>query len=132
MATPNNQSTGWVGWVYFAGILMIVRAFFEALMGVVSLTKEDFFVVTSNQLTVFNFTAWGWVHLAVAVVLLTAGFSVLSGHLYGRVVGVVVTAMAMLANLAFLSAYPVWAIAALVIDGFVLYALVVHGAEAKN
>ena len=130
MATPNNQPTGWVGWVYFAGILLLVRSVFQAFMGVVALTHSSFYVVTSKTLAVYNFTTWGWIHLLLAVLFLTAGFSVLSGHMFGRVVAVAVAALSIVANLIFLPAYPVWAVAALVVDAMVLYALVVHGNEA--
>lgn len=128
----NDQPTGWVGWVYFAGVLLLVRAFFQALLGIVALMKEDFYVVTPEHLAVFNFTAWGWVHLALAVVLFTAGFSVLHGGMWGRVVAMVAVGLSLLANLAFLPAYPVWAIAAIAIDMLMLYALTVHGREARD
>jgi hypothetical protein len=131
MSPRTNNTTGWVGWVYFAGILMLVRAFFQAFLGIVALTKDDFYVVTKQSLTVFNYDAWGWGHILLAIVLLTAGFSVLSGHMWGRVVGIVGFSLSLVANLIFLPAYPIWMIAAIIIDICVLYALIVHGGEAK-
>ena len=130
MPTPNNKPSGWVGWVYFAGILLVVRAVFELLFGIVALTHSSFYVVTANQLAVFNYTAWGWVDFVLAALMLFAGFSVLSGHLFGRVVAVIVASVSLMANLVFLPAYPIWSIAAVLIDVVIIYALVVHGAEA--
>ncbi len=127
----DSQPSGWVGWVYFAGILMLVRAFFQAFLGIVALTQNDFYLVTSDKIAVFNFTAWGWVHLAASVVLLTAAFSVFQGGMWGRVVGSLMTGLALVANLIFLPAYPIWALIAIVIDVLILYALVVRGDEAK-
>lgn len=129
MAT--NQPSGWVGWVYFAGILLVVRAFFQAFLGIVSLMKPSFYVVNDSHLAVYNYTAWGWVHLIMAVIFLTAGFSLFHGGMWGRVVGVLVAALGLVANLVFLPAHPVWALAAIVIDALILFALVVHGDEAK-
>jgi hypothetical protein len=132
MATqPTSPTTGWVGWVYFAGILMLVRAFFQGFLGVVALTKNTFYAVTPNQLAVFNFSAWGWIHIVLGILLLTAGFSVFAGGAWGRIIGVIVTAMSLFAGLVFLPAYPIWGVITLVIDAFIIYALVVHGAEAK-
>jgi hypothetical protein len=131
MVAPKNTPTGWVGWIYFAGILLLVRAVLQGFFGVVALTHSTFYVVTAKQLAVYNFTAWGWIHLALAVVLLFAGFSVLSGHLFGRVVAMIVAALSLVANLVFLPAYPVWSIAAIAIDALILYALVVHGHEVE-
>lgn len=127
----NGQPSGWVGWVYFAGILMLVRAFFQAFLGIVALTQSNFYLVTSQRLAVFNFTAWGWIHLVLGVVLLTAGFSIFAGHLWGRIVGSLVVALSLVTNLIFLPAYPVWSIIAVIIDGLILYALVVRGDEAR-
>jgi hypothetical protein len=132
MSPKTSNTTGWVGWVYFAGILMLVRAFFQAFLGIVALTKNDFYVVTKESLTVFNYDAWGWGHILLAIVLLTAGFSVLSGHAWGRVVGVIMFSVSLLANMVFLPAYPIWMIAAIIVDVLVLYALIVHGGEAKE
>jgi hypothetical protein len=130
MSPRTSNSTGWVGWVYFAGILLLVKAFFQAFLGIVALTRDDFYVVAENQLAVFNFTAWGWLHLILAVVLLTAAFSLFVGGLWGRVIGTVVVSLSLLANLVFLPAYPIWGLAALVIDALILYAILVHGDEA--
>lgn len=132
MSPRSTEPTGWVGWVYFAGILLLVRAFFQAFLGVVALSKNDFYVVTPQHLAVFNYTAWGWGHIILSVILLTAAFSVFSGGIWGRTIASIAVGLSMVANLIFLPAYPVWSIAALVIDGFILYALLVHGAEAKE
>lgn len=132
MAVQTNNTNGWVGWVYFAGILMLVRSFFQAFLGIVALSKDDFFVVTQDKLAVFNFTAWGWVHLVLAVIMLTAAFSVFAGGLWGRIVGIFVYSLSLLANLIFLPAYPVWSIAIILMDSLIIYALVVHGDEARE
>lgn len=128
----NNGSSGWVGWVYFGGILMLVEAFFQGFLGVVALSKPDFYVVTSERLAVFNFTAWGWGHIILSILLLTAAFSVFAGGAWGRIVGSLVVGLAILTNLIFLPAYPIWSIAAIIIGSLVLYALIVHGDEAKE
>ncbi len=131
MAVDVKQSTGWAGWVYFAGILMIIRAFFQGFSGVVALTKPTTYVVTEEKLAVFNFTAWGWIHIVIGILLLSAGFSVLAGGMWGRIVGVIMTTLAVIANLAFLPAYPIWSAIAIVIDVLILYALIVHAGELR-
>ncbi|MEK7626280.1 MAG: hypothetical protein AAB423_02950 [Patescibacteria group bacterium] len=128
----NNGPSGWVGWVYFGGILMLVASFFQGFLGVVALSKPDFYVVTPERLAVFNYTAWGWGHILVSILLLTAAFSVFAGGSWGRVVGSLVAGLSIVTNLVFLPAYPIWSTAAIVIASLVLYALVVHGDEAKE
>lgn len=131
MAKSDGPS-GWTGWVYFGGILMLVGAFFQGLLGVVALSKPDFYVVTSERLAVFNYTAWGWGHILLSVLLLTAAFSVFAGGAWGRIFGSLIAGLSILANLVFLPAYPIWSTAAIVIGSLVLYALVIHGGEVKE
>lgn len=132
MSAKNVETTGWVGWVYFAGILMLVSAFFQGFLGVVALSQPDFYLVTTERLAVFDYSNWGWGHILLSVVMLTAGFSVIAGGAWGRIIGSLVAGLAILVNLVFLPAYPIWSIAAIVIASLVLYALVVHGAEAQE
>ena len=127
-----NQTTGWVGWVYFAGAMMLVIGGLQAISGLVALFKNSYFVVSQGQLLVFDYTQWGWINLILGVLVFCAGLAVLSGQTWGRIVGVVMAVLSAIANLSFMSAYPAWSLIGLTIDVLVIYALTVHGAEAKN
>lgn len=133
MATNSQkQVTGWVGWVYFAGAMMLLLGGLQALAGLVALFNEDFFVVTQAGLVALNFTTWGWIHLILGIVIFAAGIAVIAGNMWGRVIGVFLAVLSAIANLGFIAAYPLWSIVGLVIDGLVIYALTMHGAEAKD
>lgn len=132
MSPRTSNTTGWVGWVYFAGIILVVRAILQGFFGIVALSSDKFYVVTQNQLAVFNFDVWGWVHIVLAIILLTAGFSLFSGGLWGRIIASIAVALSLVANLIFLPAYPIWSAAAIVLDVLVLYAILVHGNEARS
>ena len=127
----NNQPSGWVGWVYFAGILMFISGLFQVFLGIMALVNNTVYVVTEKSLTAFNFTAWGWIHIILGVVLVTAAASVFSGRWWGRLVGSVIAGLAILENLIFLPAYPIWGIAAIALSATVMYALLVKGDEAR-
>lgn len=126
-----SQPSGWVGWIYFAGILMLVRGMFQIFLGILALVKNTVYLVTPNHLAVFNFTAWGWIDIVLGVVLITAAGSVFSGRWWGRIVGSLMVSLSLVANLAFLPAYPIWSILAIIIDVLILYALLVRGDEAR-
>ena len=131
MATTNSAATGWVGWVYFAGLLMILRGISDAFLGITALVNKHYLFVTSNQLvyTTAHYTTWGWVDLAVGLIVLAAGFSLLHGSTWARVVGIFFMGIMFLTNMAFLGVFPVWSIVAMIVDVVVIYALVVHGRE---
>ncbi len=132
MAANDNQVTGWVGWVYFAGLLMMIAGVFQGIAGLTALLKDDFYVVTERSLLAFNVTTWGWVHLLFGVILLAAGAAVVNGRAWGRIVAVILVTLSAMLNFLFISAYPVWSIMVVVIDLLIIYALVVHGAEAQE
>jgi hypothetical protein len=127
-----NQPSGWVGWIYFASMMMLVLGGLQALSGLVALFKDDFFLAGQNGLVVFNFTAWGWINLILGIVLVTVGLEIGRGSTWARVVASFLVALNAIANLAFLPAYPVWSIIALIIDLFIIYALTVHGGELRE
>lgn len=128
----NTDVSGWVGWAYFAGIMMAVLGFFQVIVGLTALFKDSYFVVLPNSIVNVDFTVWGWAHLALGLLVLVAGFALLAGQVWGRVIGVVLAVLSAVANLLFLPAYPVWSTIIIVIDVLVIYALVVHGHELEQ
>ncbi len=127
-----NKPTGWVGWVFFASAMMLLVGGLQAIAGLVALFKDDFYVVTNSGLLAFDYSAWGWIHLIVGIVIFAAGCAILAGQAWGRVIGVFLAILCALVNLAFAYAYPIWAITALIIDGLIIYALTMHGMEVKD
>ena len=85
-----QRPDAWVGWISFAGIIMILAGTFEAFEGLAALFNDKFFVVTNNGLLVTaDYTAWGWVHLILGCVVVAAGCGVFVGKTWARVVGIV-------------------------------------------
>ena len=128
----NNEVTGWVGWAYFAGILMSISGVFSIIAGFTALLRHNYYLVGENTLVAFNYHNWGWIHIALGIILFTAGSSVMRGGSWGRFVGIVLASLSAVANFAFLSAYPIWSIIVIIVDVLVIYALAVHGAEARE
>ena len=133
MAVNNNKelSKG-VGWIFFAGIMMILSGFFQVIAGFTALLKPTWYVVTSSHLLIFNYTAWGWIDLAVGLLILLAGFSVLHGSTWARIVGVILAVMSAVVAIGSISAYPIWSVIVITIDVLVIHALIVHGSELKD
>jgi len=127
-----NEPTGWVGWVLFAGTMLLLVGSFQALAGFVALFKDDYFVVTKSHLLVTtNYTAWGWTQIFLGLLALAAGYGVMVGKLWARIYAIVYSGIAAFVNMAFLSAYPIWMTIMITIDVLVSWALCVHGREVK-
>ncbi len=132
MANATRQEiTGWVGWIYFAGFMMLLVGFFQAVLGLTALLNDKFYISLHGTLLVWNYTAWGWVHLIFGVITLLAGMSLFTGSTWSRVVAMVLVTLNLLTQFVFVSVYPIWSIIMMVIDVLVLYALTVHGSEVR-
>lgn len=126
-----SMPTAWVGWVYFAGALMLTIGGLQIIAGLVALFKQDFYVVAQSGLVALNYTAWGWIHLILGIVMMLAAFGIWVGATWARLFAIFLTVLVMIDQLAFLSAYPLWSMIGLIMSGFILYALTMHGGELK-
>jgi hypothetical protein len=126
-----DDATGWVGWIFFAGIMLVLAGFMQSIAGLVAIFHPDTYIQTANHLVVFDYTQWGWVHLILGVILFASAASLFAGRLWGRIVGVTVASLSLLANFAFIGAYPFWTISIITLDVLVIYAIAVHGKEMQ-
>jgi hypothetical protein len=130
---PEPEPTGWVGWIAFAATMMILLGIFHAFQGLIALFQDKYYLVGQSGLTIhMDFTAWGWTHLILGLVVVGAGVGLLSGQMWARVVGVGVALLSAVVNIAFLSAYPIWSTMMIAFDVLVIWALTVHGSEMKT
>lgn len=130
--TDRPTVTGWVGWAWFGGIMLVTLGMFQVFQALVALFDDGFVVQLEGNPVVFDLNAWGWTHLAIGGLLIAAGLGVLGGTTWGRIVGVVIAALNLLAQVTIMPIYPFWALIVIVLDVFVIYALVVHGKEAGS
>jgi hypothetical protein len=125
-----EATSGWaLGFIVFAGVMMILAGGFQAMTGLVAIFENEFYVETRNYLLKFDATTWGWVHLLLGLLVLFAGFAVMSGKTWGRTVGITLAILSALTNFAFLPYYPFWALTIIALDVFIIWALAAHGRE---
>ena len=126
------QATGWVGYVVFAGVMLIMLGGFQVIEGLVAILRDDYYLVTrSGLLLTMDFTAWGWTHLILGAIAVITGIGVLLGQTWARVTGIIIAVLSALANIASLPAYPIWATIIIALDVLAIYALAVHGREVQ-
>jgi hypothetical protein len=132
-ASRAKEASGWaVGFILFAAMMMIMAGCFQAFAGLVALFENEFYAATRNYLFQFDATTWGWVHLVLGVVVALAGFAVLAGRTWGRVVGITLAMLSAVANFAFIPYYPFWSLTVIALDIFVIWALAAHGRDVAG
>jgi hypothetical protein len=128
----HGPTTGWVGWIAFAGMMLLLLGMFHAFQGLVALFNDEYYAVGSNGLVVHvDYTTWGWVHLLGGILIVLAGAGLLAGQMWARVVGVLMAFTSALINVAFLAALPIWSTIMITIDVLVIWAITVHGREMR-
>ncbi len=126
---PSDYS-GWaVGWTGFAGVMLIIIGVMDIIQGIVGLANDTFYVLGEEYVFEFNITTWSWIHIIVGIALMASGIGIFSGNVAARTVGVIVAALAALANFAWLPYYPIWSIIVIAICIAVIWALTAHGRD---
>jgi hypothetical protein len=126
------EPTGWVGLVFFAGIMLLVIGCFNVIYGIVALVNDEWVLLTRQGALGFDITTWGWITLIMGVIEIFAGLAVLGGRTWGRLVGIVVAFASMLHQFAMMPVYPIWSLLIVALDVFVIYALAAHGREMAS
>jgi hypothetical protein len=130
--TRMAEPTGWIGWIAFAGIMMMILGALQAFYGLVAIVNDEWVLWGNGNAVVIDITAWGWVHLIIGIVVVLAGIGVLLGNVLARIVGIVVAAVSLIASFLALPLYPVWSLVVITLDVLVIWALVAHGSEMKR
>jgi hypothetical protein len=128
----DEPASGWGVMVVFAGVLLAVVGCFQLMSGFAALVNDDALQATPRGLVFSDdLTLWGWIHMALGVLLIAAGAALFSGRAWARMAAVVVAGLSALANLLFMPAHPVWSVLVISFDVLVIYAVVVHGGRAQ-
>jgi hypothetical protein len=131
-ANYETERSGWTGWITFAAIMMIIAGSLNALYGLIAVINDEW-VVWGNRANLYlDISEWGWTHLVIGLIVLFSGIGLFSGRMIARIIAIIVAGVSLIANFFFIPAYPLWAIAIVVIDLLVIWALTAHGSEMKN
>ncbi|SDT22328.1 DUF7144 family membrane protein [Actinopolymorpha singaporensis] len=119
-----------MGWMVYAGTVLIVLGCLQAIWGFTSLFKTTYFLVASSGLIIpWGYTAWGWFHIGLAALLVVTGLAILAGQTWARYAGIVIASISLLANFLSLAAFPIWSAILIAVDILVIYGLSVHGRD---
>jgi len=129
---PSTVSGTAVGFTVFAAVMMIMIGAFQAIAGIVALVNDTFYVVGEEWVFQFDVTTWGWIHLALGILIGLAGAALFSGAVWARTVGVILAVLSAVLSFAWLPWYPIWAILVITADVFVIWALTAHGRDLSR
>jgi hypothetical protein len=115
------------GRVLFAAILLLVAGTVNIIYGIGAISDANFFVNDTHY--VFgSLHTWGWITLIIGVIQLTGGFSLASGNVYGRVIGLTAASIGAIESLLAVGGkYPFWSLGVFALCIIVIHGIIVYG-----
>jgi hypothetical protein len=124
---PYDDSGG-EGWVVFAGTMLAMLGALNLIVGIAAVSNSTFFV-DDAEFILSGLNTWGWILIVMGVVQGLTAVGVWLQITGIRWLGVTIAALNLIAQMFFISAYPLWALTLFALDILVIYGLVVHGAR---
>jgi hypothetical protein len=119
------------GRVAFAAILLLFVGTINIIYGIGALDDANIFV-NDTRIIFSNLHTMGWVLIILGVIQLTAGFSLMSGNPYGRVMGIFGGSLGALGALFSIGGNdPWWSLCVFVLCIYVVHGIVVFGRDEK-
>ena len=120
------------GRVVFAAILLLIAGTLNIIYGIGSLDDANIFV-NDTRFIFTNLNTLGWVLIVLGLIQLTGGFSLMSGHAYGRVIAIIAGSLGAIgALLSIGGSYPWWSLGIFVLCVWVVHGIFVYGDDAPS
>jgi hypothetical protein len=122
--SERGATTGWAaGGVVLAASLMVLLGFWGILVGIAAIASDAVFVTAEDYTYGIDLSAWGWVHLILAVIAVLAGLALFTGATWARLVGILLAILVAINYFLFLPFYPLWSIIVIALAVFVIWSL---------
>jgi hypothetical protein len=134
MDRPREVSTTWTGWVGFASIMLTIIGAINFFEGLIAVIRDEYYVLRDGQIFMFDTTTWGWLMMIFGVLLFLVGLGLASKQGWARWTAVILVAVNLLANLAWLgnTGYPLWTLTVVALEFVVVYALTVRWGDVAS
>jgi hypothetical protein len=124
-----NDDVGVNGWQAFAGVILFLNGVFGFLYGLAAVLNDEVVTVGGGTgVTVWDFTAWGWVQMVVGVLMAATSIGLFMMKGWARFFALVFCMINVLVQFGTISAFPLWALLVIALDIIIIYQLTVNWA----
>jgi hypothetical protein len=117
-----------VGRVLFVAILLLLAGILNIIYGIAAVGNAHFF--DNTQYVFSSLHTWGWITIIVGIIQMVAGFSLMGGGAFGRLMGIVAASIGALESLLSIGgSHPWWSLAIFALCLWILHGLIVFGEE---
>lgn len=130
---PPGGSAAWATWVAFAGIMMMLVGVFSVIAGLAAAFDDSYFAgqTGGGEIYLLSVTAVGIIWMVVGVIEAWAGFALIQGRTWARLLTIVICFFHAAVNLVTLSTQPILGLILIAFNVVILYAVTVRWEEAK-
>ena len=115
----------------FAAVLLLIAGTLNIIYGIGALDGANIFV-NDKRFVLDDLNTMGWVLIVLGVIQLTAGFSLMAGNTYGRVLGIVGAGLGAIGALLSIGGDdPWWSLAIFALCVYIIQGLVVLGDDER-
>jgi hypothetical protein len=115
------------GRVMFAAIMLMIVGTINIIYGIGALDDAHIFI-NDTRFVFTNLHTMGWVLIILGVIQLTAGFSLVAGNTYGRVIGIAAGSLGAIGALFSIGGNnPWWSLAVFALCVWIVYGIIVYG-----
>ena len=123
MSTQAYSGLNRPGWLTFAAVVMFAVGFLRIISAIYYFADSNRVANVSAGALGDNLFLWGLWDLVVAALALYAGYSLLSGNMFGRVVGYIWAIVVIVESFLYIQYAPWYGAASLTLAVLVIYAL---------
>jgi len=121
-----------MGGLLFAGSMMIMISVFQVFEGLAAIIGSAFYNVPSNYPYKLDISTYGWIHLALGVIIGAAGAYLFIGKLWARIVAIGLAVVGALTNFLSIPYYPIWSILLVALNILVIWSVAAYGKELSD
>jgi hypothetical protein len=131
MEAHREVSDAWSGWIGFASIMLCIIGAITFFEGLVAIFRDEYYIVTGDQVLLFDLTTWGWFMFFWGILLFFAGVALAAKRGWARWLTIFLVSANLLAQLGFLGTaqYPLWSLVIVGLEVVVLFALTARWKE---
>jgi hypothetical protein len=107
----------------FAAILALMVGLMNLIYGLLLLFNSEWVVLAEEGLFYFDVTAWAWVLVVFGAVQMAAGFGILLGRTWARLIGMAWAALLAVGHMFALPAFPFWSLLIIALAVLTIWAL---------
>jgi hypothetical protein len=107
----------------FAAVVLLILGSLDFFWGLAALLEDENLVVGGNGVLIVDFTAWGWVTLILGAIQVLVGLGLVAAQEWARWAAVFFAALAAIAQIGIITAFPIWSLIIILLSILVIYNL---------